>query len=314
MTTNSKADPKAQGDRVVATCSDTARIIVGFDGSDASIEALRWATYEARRRNADVLAVSCFSVPTYGSPDGAVYPARDDIDMLKKGAAMVIGHATEMVAEIDPDVVVDGLAEMSPAAVVISDTAREGDEIVVGATGHGAYMLGLLGSVSMTVVHRSHVPVIVVPNKPHVASGPTMRKIVVGLDGSKESLDALDWAYREASLCGAELTAVHAWMYPYAGQHEPRTLMKLDAMEELKKSLGSLGTRLTDGPVHVHPRLAEKSPAEALLDEAQDADLVVVGSHGRGALRASLLGSVSRTVTQHATCPVAIIRRPAHSH
>ena len=288
------------------------KIIVGYDGSDASVAALRWAAYESQRRHADLLAVSCYSVPTYGSPDGAVYPARDDIDMLKKGAAIAIGRATELVAEIDPHITMEGLAEMSPAAVTIADSAHEGDEIVVGATGQGAFMLGMLGSVSMSVVHRSHVPVVVVPEKPQIAPGPAMGKIVVGLDGSKESLHALEWAYAEAAMCGAELTAVHAWIYPYSGQHEPRTLMKLDAMAELKTSLDSLGPRLTGGLVHVHPRLAEKSPAAALLDEARDADLIVVGSHGRGALRASLLGSVSRTVAQQATCPVAIIRRPEH--
>ena len=288
------------------------KIIVGVDGSDASIAALKWAAYESQRRHADILAVSCYSFPSYGSPDGAVYPARDDIEVLRKGAATLISRATELVAEIDPKIEMDGLAEMSSAASVISESAHEDDEIVVGATGHGAYMLGLLGSVSMSIVHRSHVPVIVVPEKPQVATGRTMRKIVVGIDGSKESLHALEWAYCEASLTGAELIAVHAWIYPYSGQHEPRTLMKLDAMQELKTSLDSLGPRLTSDSVHVHPRLAEKTPTAALLDEAHDADLIVVGSHGRGALRASLLGSVSRTIAQQATCPVAIIRLPEH--
>ena len=182
---------------------------------------------------------------------------------------------------------------MSSAAVVISESAGARDEIVVGSTGHGASRLGMLGSVSMSVTHRSHVPVIVVPDKPHVAPGPAMRKIIVGLDGSKESLHALEWAYNEASLCGAELTAVHAWIYPYGNQFEPRTLMQLDAAAELKTSLDSLGPRLTDGSVHVHSHLAEKSPAEALLDEAR-LDLIV-GSHGRDSLL-PLLGSVSRAV------------------
>ena len=273
--------------------------------------ALQWAAYEARRRNAEVLAVSCYSVPVYGSPEGAVYPTPDDIDMFKESAAAIVGRAIETVAEIDPKIVAEGMSAMSPAAIAIAEAARLGDEIVVGATGHGGLIDGLLGSVAMSVVHRSHVPVIVVPAKPAVELGASMKKIVVGVDGSAASLHALEWTYNEALVSGAELTAVHGWVYPYSGPRtsvsEPRTQMQLDAMEELKASLESLGPRLAGGSLHVHARLIEQSPADALLEESADADLVVVGSRGRGVLR-SLLGSVSRTVVQHATCPVAVIR------
>ncbi len=293
-----------------------SKIVVGVDGSDPSNAALRWAAYEARRRNASVLVVSCFNAPVYGSPDGAVYPAHDNIDMYRDGAAAVIGRAIEVVGEIDPKLDVDGMAEMTGAAEAIADAADAGDEIVVGTTGHGGFIEGLLGSVSMSLVHRSHVPVIVVPAKPVAEIGPGMHKIVVGVDGSPGSLHALEWAYSEALSTGAELTAVHGFIYPYhetrTSAGEPRNQMQLDATDELKSSLESLGPRLTAGPVLVHARLVERSPAEALLEESQDADLVVVGSHGRGALRAALLGSVSRTVAQHTHCPVAIIRLPQH--
>jgi nucleotide-binding universal stress UspA family protein len=275
--------------------------------------ALRWAAYEARRRNAEVLLVSCYSVPVYGSPAGAVYPTPDDIDMFKEAASSIVGRAMELVAGIDSKIVVEGSTTMSPAATSIAEIARVGDEIVVGATGHTGVIEGLLGSVAMSVVHRSHVPVIIVPAKPVVDAGSSMKKIVVGVDGSAPSLHALEWAYNEALVSGAELTAVHGWIYPYSGARtsvsEPRTQMQLDAMEELKTSLESLGPRLTGGSLHIHARLVEQSPAEALLEESQDADLLVLGSRGRGAIRSSLLGSVSRTVAQHALCPVAVIRQ-----
>ena len=275
--------------------------------------ALQWAAYEARRRNAEVLAVSCYSVPVYGSLEGAVYPTPDDIDLFKESAAAIVGRAIETVAEIDPKIVVEGMSAMSPAAIAIAEAARLGDEIVVGATGHGGLIDDLLGSVAMSVVHRSHVPVIVVPAKPAVEFGASMKKIVVGVDGSAPSLHALEWAYNEALVSDAELTAVHGWVYPYSGPRtsvsEPRTQMQLDAMEELKASLESLGPRLAGGSLHVHARLIEQSPAGAMLEESADADLVVVGSRGRGAVRSTLLGSVSRTVVQHATCPVAVIRQ-----
>ena len=290
----------------------TNRIIVGVDGSAPSIVALQWAAYEARRRNAEVLAVSCYSVPVYGSPTGAVYPTPDDIDLFSESSSAIIGRAIEVVAEIDPKIVVEGMSAMSPAAIAIAEAARPGDEIVVGATGHSGPIDGLLGSVAMSVVQRSHVPVIVVPAEPAVEPGASMKKIVVGVDGSAVSLQALEWAYNEALVSGAELTAVHGWVYPYSGPRtsvsEPRTQMQLDAMEELKAGLESLGPRLTGGSLHVHARLIEQSPPDALLEESEDADLLVVGSRGRGTFRSTLLGSVSRTVAQHAACPVAVIR------
>jgi nucleotide-binding universal stress UspA family protein len=291
------------------------RIIVGVDGSAPSLQALRWAAWEAHRRNAEVVVVTCYSVPVYGSPEGAVYPTPEDLEMFSGGADEVIAHAAQIVSEIDPKLGFDGVKAMSPAATAISDAARAGDEIAVGATGHTGILDGLLGSVALSVVHRSRGPVIIVPATTAMEIGPTMRKLVVGVDGSAESLQALEWAYNEALVSDGELTAVHGWIYPYErprkSNDEPRTEMQLDAMEELKSSLESLGIRLTRGPVQVHARLIEQSPAEALLEEAADADLVVVGSRGRGAIRATLLGSVSRTVAQHAPCPVAVIRQPA---
>jgi nucleotide-binding universal stress UspA family protein len=307
-------DNRSMTNESVATRTNTSRIVVGVDGSEPSIAALRWAAFEAHRRNSDMLVVSCYSVPVYGGEMAAVSPTNEDLDMIKEAAAAVVSRATELVAKVDSQLAVDGLVEMSSASVAISQAAHAGDEIVVGATGHNSFMDGLLGSVAMGVMHRSHVPVIVVPEKAVAEVGPRMRKIVVGVDGSASSLQALEWAYGEALSTGAELTVVHGWIYPYDGPRtsvsEPRVQMELDATEELNTSLESLGARLRGGSVHVHPKVVEQSPAEALLGEASDADLLVVGSRGRGLLLASLLGSVCRTVVHHAMCPVAIIRQP----
>lgn len=293
----------------------TTKIIVGVDGSDPSMEALRWAAYEARRRNADIRVVSCYTVPGYES-SVAVYPNAIDIETLKEGGSAVVGRALEVVAAIDSKLVVEGTAEMCAAVRGVTEAAESDDEIVVGASGHTGFLDGLLGSVTTGVIHRAHVPVIVVPSKPSAEVGDTMKKIVVGVDGSPGSLHALDWAYDEALLAGAELTVVHGWVYPYVGARtgvsEPRSQMQLDATEELKTSLDSLGSRLIGGSVHIHPKLTEHTPAEALLEESNDADLVVVGSRGRGGLRSLLLGSVSRTVVHHAICPVAVIRQTKH--
>ena len=90
--------------------------------------------------------------------------------------------------------------------------------------------------------------------------------------------------------------------------------MELEAARELQSSLDSLGKKLTDGAVVVHSTLSESTPAEALVQEAIGADLLVVGSRGRGGLRSVLLGSVSRMVVYNAQCPVAVIRAAEARH
>jgi nucleotide-binding universal stress UspA family protein len=292
------------------------KIIVGVDGSDPSFEALRWAGYEARRRGAEIKVVSCYTIPAYGGLDGAIYPSSVDIETLKEGSAAVVGRAIEVIRAIAPTVVVDGVTPLSSAVIGVTESAEAGDEIVVGATGHSGLLNGLVGSVAAGVAHRAHVPVIVVPAKSSAGVGNVMKKIVVGVDGSPESVLALEWAFDEALVSGAELSVVHAWIYPYsvsqASTREVRKPMEFDAASELQSSLEALGPRLTDGSVVVHSKLCENTPAEALLTEGNDADLVVVGSRGRGGLRSLLLGSVSRTVVQNATCPVAVIRKSVH--
>ena len=287
-------------------------IIVGCDGSEPSFEALRWAVHEARRCHAAVRIVSCYPTP---GDDGREAPrlATEKVSTHKDGAVAVVDKAIEYASSIDSTLVLEGVALAASPVVGLTSSAVAGDEIVVGASGHSGLIGGLLGSVAAGVTHRSHVPVVVVPAKSVVDFGDSMQRIVVGVDGSPESLVALDWAYNAAALSGADLDVVHGWIYPYpvseASPREVRKPMEFDAQHELEVSLDSLGRRLTDGPVVVRSRLCEQSAVDALLTASDGADLVVVGSRGRGAFRASLLGSVSRTLVQHATCPVAVVRQ-----
>jgi nucleotide-binding universal stress UspA family protein len=142
-----------------------------------------------------------------------------------------------------------------------------------------------------------------------------MTKIVVGVDGSEESRAALRWARHEAQLRKAELDVVHVWTYPYTGPRttvtEPRELMELDAAKELEQMLSALPADEARGAapnVTVHAHVREGNPADVLVQESKDADLLVVGSRGRGGFAALLLGSVSTAVTHHASCPVVVVR------
>jgi nucleotide-binding universal stress UspA family protein len=141
-------------------------------------------------------------------------------------------------------------------------------------------------------------------------------RIVVGVDGSEGSKLALAWALDEAKLRRAALVAVHAWMQPYpsaagvAGTFvvpvDPSTVEAArNAAEGLLESLVSEAN--TDG-VEVERLLVEGPAAEALVETAKRAELLVVGSRGHGGFTGLLLGSVSQQCAHHAPCPVVIIR------
>ena len=147
--------------------------------------------------------------------------------------------------------------------------------------------------------------------------------IVVGIDGSPASHAAARWALTEARLRDARLVALHAWSYiPLAAVGDPGMIpmpagdlpgqLELEeraAADELDRAL----TRaFPDGiPAEVEKRLVEGDAAEALVAEAKDAELVVVGSRGRGGFKSALLGSVSGHVVHHAGSPVVVIKAPS---
>ena len=142
-------------------------------------------------------------------------------------------------------------------------------------------------------------------------------KIVVGVDGSDGALAALRWALDEAGLRGAAVDVVHAWHYPYVGGD----VMGMYAIDEaeLAKVAHDLVDRavaaaapVPDGVV-VHRKVPRGGEATALLDAAKDADILVVGSRGRGGFSGLLLGSVSQQCIHHAPCPVVVVPSPNRS-
>ena len=136
-----------------------------------------------------------------------------------------------------------------------------------------------------------------------------MTRIVVGVDGSEPSHRALEWAVEEARLRHANLEVVHAWTYSPLGTspYHP-TMLDPSVMERIAHDLldGSMATVDTTG-VEVTKSLVCDGAAAALVEEGKGADLLVVGSRGRGGFAGLLLGSVSQQVVHHARCPVVII-------
>ena len=143
--------------------------------------------------------------------------------------------------------------------------------------------------------------------------GTATERIVVGVDGSSSSKAALAWAVRQAERIGGTVEAVTAWHYPVVlgtPTGPARVLPGTDFAEVAAHVLGQVVSETVDpaGPVKVRSIVREGNPARVLLDAAQGADLLVVGSRGHGGFTEALLGSVSQHCVHHAQCPIVIVR------
>jgi nucleotide-binding universal stress UspA family protein len=195
-------------------------------------------------------------------------------------------------------------------------SAQDAELLVVGSRGYSGVASLFLGSVAQRVASHATCPVVVVPPTSQEAAARRGR-VVVGVDGSEHAAAALRFALVEAERLRAELVAVYAWQAPDAPV-DPFTVLQADvavdreqqvarAREWLLRTVDEARTPLTQR-VPVRVETPEKHPAAALLDEGADADLIVVGSRGRGGFTGLLLGSVSQQVLNHAVVPVAVVR------
>ena len=298
----------------------TKRVVVGADGSSAACRAAQFAAREAARRGAVLEVMHSFEVPiTAVDPMGAAYVAVDQ-DELVASARTVLATEADRLRAVVPGVAIQPSLHEGSARTMLVDASKDAELVVVGTEQANELTGFVLGSVCRHVLHRAHCPVAVVPTLPDGASQEemTMSKIIVGVDGSEQSRAALDWAWEEAKLWKAPLHIVHAWVYPYAYGHrvtisEPVELVKLDASHLLDHELSELRARKSTGDgdgVEVHAQLIEGSPTEVILRESKDADLIVVGSRGRGGFLSLMLGSVAHQVSNHASCPVVVVRSP----
>jgi nucleotide-binding universal stress UspA family protein len=146
------------------------------------------------------------------------------------------------------------------------------------------------------------------------------KRVVIGLDGSDESRSALHWAVEQAAAWDAELDVVHAWDVPFALVPPPVNLASVTDIDELEQAAMALletevaaATTRAAKPRQVEKILVRDSAAKALLETAKGADLLIVGSRGRGGFSGLLLGSVSNQCVHHAPCPVVVVRGIAES-
>jgi nucleotide-binding universal stress UspA family protein len=292
------------------------RIVVGVDGSPNSAAALQWAVAEAELRQQRVTALFAWGyIPPGHAGDGRTFDA--DYGPADADAALTatirdaVGQAT--AATIERRVVADLAAKSLLAA------GQGAGLLVVGARGIGGFRGLLLGSVSQQCLHHTSVPLGIVrtpasPGDGVEASepGPAARgRIVVGVDGSDAARRALRWALEEARLRRARLDVVHAWQAPYVvpspfmGLALDPGLVEKQARAVLDRVVDAEDTRSQAAPVE--RILVQEGAARAVLDTAQGADLVVLGSRGLGGFKCLLLGSVSHHVAHHVRCPLVVV-------
>jgi nucleotide-binding universal stress UspA family protein len=263
----------------------TRPILVGVDGSPESVTAARWAMAEAAMRQRPLQVACVYAWPAPLMPLAGL-PAELTEDSLREDAERI---ATDVVAAVrDAE-----LIELSEHTTMV----------VVGHRGHGGFAALRLGSVASNVAAHASCPVAVIRSAPDSAA---TRTVLVGVDGPRSSDPVLAFAFDEASRRNAELTALMAWERPHKPTGPTVATWTAEAAHRLHGLLQPWHEQHPD--VAIEQRVSLESPARALLDAARQAELLVIGSRGRGGFPGLLLGSVSQQVIHYASGPVVVVR------
>jgi nucleotide-binding universal stress UspA family protein len=283
-------------------------ILVCVDGSEAAEAAVAWATREAGLRDLPITLMHAVAPVVVGWPVGQLYA--DMPEWQRETAQQVMDQAHKIVNvnlddvkphEIRTEII---YSDIVPAMI---DASTDASMIVVGSQGLGALGRLLLGSVTAGLLHHAYCPVAVIHSNADltpVADAP----VLVGTDGSPASEAAIALAFDEASRRGVGLVALHAWsdvaVFPMLGMDWRDS--EAEGHEILAERLAGFHEQYPD--VRVKRVIVCDKPSRWLLEEAAHAQLVVVGSRGRGGFAGMLLGSVSSRVAQAATVPVIVTR------
>ncbi|WP_433664585.1 universal stress protein [Nocardia sp. CA-128927] len=288
----------------------TAAVVVGVDGSAASDLAVEWAADTASRHNRRLNIVHGFDLAASAELAGIydmLVPAVTD-ELRRRGVDLVT-TASKLAYRIDPTLEVETeVSEANPARLLIrrSETAHL---VALGAAGSGA-AIGYLGSTLLAVTSHGKGSIVVVRDAGTEQQTPSVGPVVVGLDGTRHSEPAVAAAFAEASERRTQLVAVHAWgdMFdriagvPYP---VPDKDAQIAGQALIAEQLAGWQEKFPD--VQVIRKVYLFGPRRALTDWSKSAQLVVVGSRGRGGFRGLLLGSTSNSLVQQADCPVMVV-------
>ncbi|MDV6014259.1 universal stress protein [Haloechinothrix sp. LS1_15] len=288
-------------------------IVVGVDGSEQSLVATRWAAREARAREVPLLLVHAMGVPNMYM--GVVPPSAEAVTALREDARTILEQAAQ-VATATAEVTVETALRSDTVAAALRAVSHRARMVVVGASGYGRFLAGVaMGATPVQVASHAACPVVVIRGQ-FADQLPETAPIVVGIDGSELSDEALGHAYEIAAHRAAPLIAVHAWsdqdteiLFSASRAHFDWELPSETEQRVLAERLAGWADKYPD--VVVERVVVRDKPRHKLLELSSGAQLVVVGSRGRGGFAGLLLGSTSQALMHHAACPVMVVRPAA---
>ena len=290
-------------------------VVAGVDGSASSMRAMRWAASQAALWGCPLRLVHAEVWPWIQQPVVAGNPSHQREGMAR-AAHEWLRQAADVATETTPEMSVSTDLLGGAPAQVLAGESRRARLVVVGSRGLGGFAGLLLGSTAVALSAHAHCPVAVIRGPADDGEPARSGSVVVGVDGSPEGEAAIAFGFEAAALRGTRLVAVHAWSDVTVPDFVPMApaggwpVVAADQQLLLAELLAGWGEKYPDVPVQ---RVVTRGrPAHSLLQAAEGAQLVVVGSRGRGRLRGLLLGSTSHALLHHAPCPVVVTRVGDH--
>lgn len=282
-------------------------VVVGVDGSPSSTQAVRWAALEAARRGTPLMLVHVWTPVPVSVPHAATLGPYED-RLIEQGHQW-LAEASAVVKEAAPAVATSTRLTSGSVAGRLIGRSASASLVVVGSRGLGGFTGLVVGSIAVALATHGHCPVVVVRGADPQGTPRQDGPVVVGVDGSPTSHEAVHFAFQAASLRNVPLVAVHAWSdLPITTVWElTTTWQSIQRQESARLGRWLAESQARHPGVHVEQVVVHDGPAHALLDRAKSAQLVVAGSRGRGGFRGLLLGSTSQALIQHAACPVAVV-------
>lgn len=278
----------------MSPANETRPVIVGVDGSDAAIHAVKWAAVEAHARKVPLKLVHVIDTEND-------FPfVADDLEEEEALGRSALKAAREAatVEDYTVDVEVELLRGRVNRAFV--DLSEHASLLVVGSVGTGFFARMVLGSTALSLAHHAKCTVAVVRGAEGSPTPPTSGAVIAGVDHSDSADIVVGTAMQEASIRHAEMMAIHARRRRGSKEADEEARGRIDRL------IATWGAKFPS--VQVETVIAEAGPTKHLVSLSATARVIVVGSRGLGGFEAAVLGSTSQSLLYHAQCPVIIAR------
>lgn len=286
-----------------------APIVVGIDGTDTALAAARWAADHARRTRISLRLVHSMPNPEWYLGSVADVSEKRILDEMQTVGGRHLETAANAVRGVDPSGDVETVTTESPIAEYVAHV--EATMVVLGSGRSGPVRDIVMGGNSIRVVNRARCPVMIRREEPGSGHGPD-RPVVVGVDGSPESDQALVAALEFARTAGAPVLAANYWgLVAKVGVGMGAGYVDWDSVRRtehqwLTEHIRPFCEKFPE--VTVEAVSSDTSPSSSLRSLSTSAQLMVVGSRGRGRVAGAFLGSVSQNLVHHSHCSVLVVR------